>query len=190
MSDDLPIGTIMAFAGPFGPRTTDDLWYECDGMGIQNGGFPDLYAIIGTAFGSNSSYYFLPELSGYFLRGVSHDSGVDPDADSRTAIDSGGNTGNKVGSVQATKSGAPKIPFCLDTQPGHSHAIAHSPFTDWMLCSIHATPVHFGGGGFSVTSDPAGAHTHTLTGGGDAETRPANVNIKWYIKASDSNGAS
>jgi hypothetical protein len=34
----------------------------------------------------------------------------------------------------------------------------------------------------NIATSAAGAHTHTITGGGDAETRPKNIAVHYYIK--------
>ena len=61
---------------------------------------PELFAAIGTAWGSPSSKRFnLPDLRGLFLRGVDAGSGRDPDVNKRQASKPGGNDIG-VGSVQ------------------------------------------------------------------------------------------
>lgn len=97
----MPAGTIIAFGGnkeniPVG-------WLLCDGSTISRSDYAALYAAIGTAwgYGNNSTTFNLPDLRGIFLRGVSDTSGKDADADNRTPVQEGGNSGNNVGSYQS-----------------------------------------------------------------------------------------
>lgn len=97
----VPAGMIMAFAG-----TSDNIpdgWLLCDGSAVSRSEYSNLYSAIGVSWGTgdNSTTFNLPDLRGMFLRGVSGNSGNDPDAESRTLLkNNGGNTGNKVGSYQ------------------------------------------------------------------------------------------
>jgi len=99
----MPSGVIL----PYGGATAPTGWLLCDGSTKSRTDYADLFAAIGTAHGSGdgSTTFHLPDLRGRFLRGVSGDSANDPDKTTRTAANTGGNTGNAVGSVQinATK---------------------------------------------------------------------------------------
>lgn len=93
-----PPGGIIAYGGTVAPTG----WLMCDGASYLRDDYPRLFAAIGTAHGSADSTHFnVPDLRGRFIRGV--DGGVDrdPDKSGRTAMNSGGNTGDAVGSVQA-----------------------------------------------------------------------------------------
>src|SRR5690606_10610092 len=74
-----------------------------DGSAISRTTYADLFDIIGTSHGEGdgSTTFNLPDYRGRFLRGLDGTAGNDPDKASRTAMNSGGNTGNAVGSVQA-----------------------------------------------------------------------------------------
>ncbi|MFZ9891086.1 MAG: phage tail protein [Ilumatobacteraceae bacterium] len=99
----MPSGVIL----PYGGATAPTGWLLCDGSTKSRTDYADLFAAIGTAHGSGdgSTTFHLPDLRGRFLRGVSGASTNDPDRTTRTAANTGGNTGNLVGSVQdnATK---------------------------------------------------------------------------------------
>jgi len=74
----------------------------CDGSSYLRTTYPALFAAIGTSFGSADGNSFnVPDFRGRFLRGVTGASANDPDTASRTVMNTGGNTGNSVGSVQA-----------------------------------------------------------------------------------------
>ena len=97
----VPAGMVMAFAGdtthiPAG-------WMLCDGRQLSRSEYANLYNAIGVAWGTgnNSTTFNIPDMRGVFLRGVSHNSGNDPDAPTRVVLtNNGANSGNKVGSYQ------------------------------------------------------------------------------------------
>lgn len=94
-------GMIAPFAGPADKIPAG--WLLCDGREVSRSEFVNLYNAIGICWGegNGSSTFNLPDLRGMFLRGVSSDSGNDPDAESRGMLkNNGGNTGNNVGSYQ------------------------------------------------------------------------------------------
>jgi microcystin-dependent protein len=93
-----PAGSVIAFAGDVPPAG----WLLCDGSQISRGTYARLFAAIGTAHGSGdgATTFHLPDYRGRFLRGVDGLAGRDPDKSSRTAMASGGNTGNLMGTVQ------------------------------------------------------------------------------------------
>ena len=96
-----PAGIIIPFAGP--AENIPEGWMLCDGSAISRTDYANLYSAIGVCWGTGdgATTFNLPDLRGMFLRGVSGESGNDPDADSRVLLtDNGGNTGNNVGSYQ------------------------------------------------------------------------------------------
>jgi microcystin-dependent protein len=164
----MPVGTIL----PYGGTTAPTGWLLCNGTAYsRTGTYADLFTAIGTAFGAPDSNNFnVPDLRGQFLRGVNNASGVDPDAASRTALKTGGNTGDNVGSKQG------------DTFASHTHnAVApnpcpagdgdHSP----PPCTQSAT-------GFSIIKGPGYASPFSVSQNGGNETRPKNVYVNFIIK--------
>ena len=96
-----PPGLIAPFAGSADKVPAG--WLLCDGSAVSRSDYANLYDAIGVNWGTGdgSTTFNLPDLRGMFLRGVSGESGNDPDADSRVLLkDNGGNTGNNVGSYQ------------------------------------------------------------------------------------------
>lgn len=67
--DSTPPGTIMAFAG----NSTPSGFLLCDGSSISRTTYADLFAAIGTTWGSGngSTTFNLPSLNGYWLKGSS-----------------------------------------------------------------------------------------------------------------------
>jgi microcystin-dependent protein len=55
-----PVGTITMFAGSTAPEG----WLLCDGSSVSAATYPDLFSIIGTTYGGNSSNFALPNLTG------------------------------------------------------------------------------------------------------------------------------
>lgn len=93
-----PPGSMMWYSGTSAPTG----WLIGDGSEVSRTTFSDLFAVTSTAFGegNGSTTFDLPDCRGRFIRG--HDDGAarDPDAASRTVMNTGGNSGDNVGSVQ------------------------------------------------------------------------------------------
>lgn len=75
----LPIGSVIAYGGSTVPADGD--WLECDGTEIAISSYPDLYAVVGTIFGTpvDPLKFKLPDLRGEFVRGWDHGRDVDED---------------------------------------------------------------------------------------------------------------
>jgi len=151
----VPPGTIL----PFGGTTAPDGYLLCDGSSVSQADYADLFAAIGTAWGTvdDGTHFNLPDLRGRFLRG--HDGGLgrDPDAADRSACNAGGAEGDNVGSVQT------------DEFKSHNH----------VLSSIGmGNPVNDGSGTNTVRTDTSG---NTGNSGGK-ETRPINAGVKFIVK--------
>ena len=183
-SDHLPVGTVLAFAGVV--NVPNGTWRLCDGQSLLRADFPRLYATIGTAWGQGANpgtTFALPDLRGMFLRGAAQGTNVDPDRDSRVAR-FGGNTGDQVGSYQDFATALPRKPFATGPE---SNSHRHSASTD---AQHQGGPNTFEAGDergvspiASVTvGDNDRSHIHTVTGGGDAETRPVNVYVNYICK--------
>lgn len=96
-----PSGMIVPFAGPV--ENIPAGWVLCDGAPLSRSEYSGLFTAIGVCWGTGdgSSTFNIPDLRGMFLRGVSGESGNDPDAEDRVLLkDNGGNSGNNVGSYQ------------------------------------------------------------------------------------------
>ncbi len=193
------IGSIVAFAGPV--ENIPANWLLCDGRFFSKLIFPDLFAAIGTNWGGDGDPFFLlPDLRGQFLRGVDTDtSGAssspaqDPDRDARAAsnpaanVSHPGSSGNKVGSKQSYATARPTKPLITDDPGDHSHldptwAGGTGPFE--LAVGAARGP---GNSDFIPPNNTsnAGRHTHTVTSGGDNETRPRNAYVCWIIKATN-----
>ena len=186
----VPVGTIISFAA--GSTKVPEGWLLCDGT-EYDGNLPEyqqLYSIIENTWGGTGTAFNVPELRGYFLRGMDNSSGNDPDAASRTALIAGGATGDNVGSYQT------------DEITGHNHDF--SATTDAAGTHSHGIRGYYGGGVSSSGPDgvihnpdavssgsmtglnSSGNHSHTLSGTtdetGGTETRPKNAYVLYIIK--------
>ena len=65
---DTPVGTIQAYGGSTFPSG----WLLCDGTELNRADYPELFAVIGTSFGTPSANtkFNIPDLRGEFLRGA------------------------------------------------------------------------------------------------------------------------
>ncbi len=165
---EVPIGTINAYGGVVTGNDKQKLeqqgWLVCDGEEYLIKDYEDLYCKIGTYFGTASrpELFKVPDLRGRFVRGVDSGTGRDPDAADRTASATGGNTGDKVGSLQG------------DEFKKHSHKI-----------QFNARSQSYGGdssGRKGMYQDDYDLSTDSVGGN---ETRPKNIYVNWIIKAED-----
>jgi microcystin-dependent protein len=154
----VPVGTILAFAGVNIPSG----YLICDGAAVSRSTYANLYGVIGNSWGAgnNSTTFNLPDLRGQFLRGVTGSSTSDPDASSRTAKYSGGNTGNNVGSYQ------------VDEFKSHNHNLMGN------ITSGGGIPNQYVAKG---QNDPNTFGLTTSNAGGN-ESRPKNAYVYYIIK--------
>jgi microcystin-dependent protein len=165
-----PTGTILVYAGDVLP----DGYLWCDGKSYLVTNQPILYNAIGTAWGGTVDVSFnVPDLRGKFIRGVDGGAGYDPDRTSRTAINSGGNTGNSIGSYQG------------DAFQGHFHYNRYNNGTtaaggDPSRVIVSTTNGTTGNSGTVVS----GARSDGTNGTPriKSETRPKNVYVNYIIK--------
>lgn len=164
VSDIFPIGALIGFPGNTPPPSAQ--WLLCDGSSLPTTGqYQLLYYAIGNASGGDKANFNLPNYQGYFLRGTDHGQGRDPDAAGRAAPTTGAASGDNVGSQQGWATGRPRSGDI--TGP-----IDHMPTDDAdNACAILCSSV----------AEWDGAQAPQV-GGGDAETRPKNANILFYIK--------
>ncbi|HEX7734850.1 MAG TPA: phage tail protein [Ktedonobacteraceae bacterium] len=181
-----PVGTMMMYGGTAKGLRLNELlhlgWLLCDGQSYTVSEYPDLYKRIKNNYGGDAKNFNVPDLRGRFVRGTDHGRSKDPDTALRTALSPGGNTGDAVGSGQPYATKRPVTDMVTDTTSAHTHAAPHLPG------SHRETPLSAWGGTVmswtddSKTTSTNGGHKHTVTDGGDAESRPTNVYLYWLIK--------
>ena len=173
LASSTPSGIILAFGGTIIPVG----YLTCDGSAVSRTTYANLFAAIGIAHGSGdgSTTFNIPDYRGQFLRGVDTGAGRDPDSGSRTSMNSGGNAGDAVGSVQAGATAKNGLAVTI-VDPSHQHS---NGATD------SGVGAGSGGSGFHLTNftstgiSPTGI---TATIAGDHETRPTNAYVNWIIK--------
>lgn len=213
----IPIGTVMPYIMNSSLQLEVSGWFVCDGRSIYTLSHltnDEKNALVNLLYASgNPTYYNLPDMRGYFLRGVNGGSGNDPDHASR------GGWGNKLGGVQNDEY---KIHNHLGILSAHYHTGTtdsignhnHGGFTG-VSKNIATQDLDFplnvredlqiGGTASAVKTEnrsthihpisSGGAHKHTFTTSGPIgdplviqdsggyETRPKNIGVSYIIKA-------
>lgn len=161
-NERFPVGMVSPFAGTSAP----DGWLLCNGSAVSRSTYSALFAVIGEAFGegNNTTTFNVPDLRGRFVRGLDNGAGRDPDASSRTAMNTGGNTGDAVGSVQGSQNLA------------HTHTINNAVVIGASGGISYSAP---GGSSFALAQD-SGSYQTTSSNGG--ESRPINAYLNYIIK--------
>ncbi|MDP6922925.1 MAG: tail fiber protein, partial [Lutibacter sp.] len=159
----IPAGTIIMS----GRSTAPTGYLLCNGATVSRTTYSDLYTAIGDAFGEGdgSGTFHLPDMRGRFARGVDGGAGNDPDRASRTASNTGGNTSDSVGSLQA------------DELKSHKHSLNYPNEQD----EAQGFPAESFDAVWASDRDSASGSDAVGNTGGN-ETRPKNVNLNYFIK--------
>jgi len=169
LSVGVPVGAMMMWMGATAPRG----WLLANGQTFDPTAFPELAKV----FPTNQ----LPDLRGAYLRGAGQ------------GTNGWGSAANVVGGRQEDSTAKPKIDFTTDRQGAHTHNLwsrrmnaysgaGYSPAAQTVGEGISARGVTDVSGRWM---DSDGDHSHTITGGGDAETRPKTVFINYIFKCDD-----
>jgi hypothetical protein len=213
----IPIGTVMPYIMNSSLQLEVSGWFVCDGRRISDLSHltvaeKSLLESLLSASGNPNSLY-LPDMRGYFLRGVDGGSGNDPDHASRTG------SGHRLGGVQ---NDTLKIHNHIGILSSHYHIGVtdsignhnHGGFTGHSRKVDDSEYANFawegrydltsGGGSHAAKNtfinhkhpiNTGGAHKHTFTtsgpigdplviqNNGGNETRPKNIGVSYIIKA-------
>lgn len=167
--DTNPIGSVIAFAGSNAPVG----YLMCDGSAVSRETYAELFAVIGTTYGSGdgSTTFNLPNAQGRTLVGVD---GSDADFD---LADTGGSKG------------AWQHNHTMASAGSHTHRVKYdannSGSSGQDLYGVSRTKWSSGG------VESAGAHTHTINSNGSANNTlpvdkanmPPFLSLNYIIKA-------
>ncbi len=159
----VPTGASLPYAGTAAPTG----FLLCDGSAVSRTTYAALFAVIGITAGQGdgSTTFNVPDYRGRFLRGVDGAASRDPDSAGRTAMNTGGNTGNNVNSIQVQSTGPHT--HSVGTRPNGGTSIgAGAQFIDEALVSTGGGP----------------AYTTSSQSSPSAESRPINAYSNFIIK--------
>lgn len=164
----VPTGSVLPFAGSSAPTG----YLVCDGTQVSRTTYAALFAAIGTAHGNGNgtTTFHLPDYRGRFLRGKDGGAARDPDRATRTAMATGGATGDNVGSIQA------------DAFQGHWHQVY---MTNGTAGSTQYPDRFASTGDANYASGTAGNLLPDSVNGAPraaTETRPLNAVVNYIIK--------
>lgn len=180
MSDFYPIGAVVAFAGSDLPGASAGTWLLCDGAAYSgsDANYAALFQVIEYLYGSDEAGNFrVPDYRGQFLRGADVQSSHDPDvalrrrhADLHPRADGSfaPAVGDQVGSVQEDALARPKKPFTAN--------LSHLPQSGKATAYTIGSPPH------AASWNEGDRKVEMSMSGGDSETRPINVYVKYFIK--------
>lgn len=141
------VGEIICYAGPTSP---DSKWLSCDGSSLVRADYPDLFAILGTAFGSvDGTHFNIPDLRGRVGVGIGTGTGL-----------SSYSLGDVAGEETHTLT-TPETPSHSHTDTGHSHTEISA--TPSIGAAVTGVPVPSAVPGVAVTG--TGFAGITSTGG-------------------------
>lgn len=179
-SGQVPTGSIMPWSAN-GSLPTGFLL--CNGASVSRTTYADLFDVIGTAFGTASGTTFnLPDFQGRFLRGRDNSAGRDPDAASRTAQNTGGATGDNVGSVQGTKTQEHSHLTPVVARSAADANLYHLANTwPYSTTTVNGQSINYVTRDGTSTTDLTVYHTSGIINETD-ESRPINSYVNFIIK--------
>lgn len=154
---DCPVGTINAYGGTTAPEG----WLLCEGQALSRTDYADLFAVIGTSFGSGdgSTTFNVPDLRGEFLRGAG------------TNSHSGQGNGGVVGEHQ-------------DATVHINNYNVENSSTNWMTPNTNVRNIDTSVSNTMYSNMSAGDQVQSATVDGARYTaRPTNTSVNFIIKA-------
>ncbi|HLA49787.1 MAG TPA: phage tail protein [Thermodesulfovibrionia bacterium] len=162
----IPTGAVSAYIGTTAPEG----WLICNGALVSRTFYADLFAVIGVThgYGDQSTTFNLPDYRGKFLRGFDNGAGNDPNAGTRTAMATGGVTGDSIGSIQT------------DAFQGHYHNVTNSMLIDTGGSGLTAGGVAYGASSTNIVAPVTDGTNGTPRT--SSESRPKNAGVLYIIK--------
>jgi microcystin-dependent protein len=163
-----PVGTVITVAGTTCPSNT----LVADGTAVSRSTYAQLFSKMGIIHGQGdgSTTFNLPDYRGRFLRGQDSGTGRDEDAASRTAMNTGGQAGDNVGSVQT------------DAFQGHYHSMTNntgylrSGAGSYQILNASTATLNDSPSVTAPTTDGTNGTPRTAK-----ETRPDNANVRYCV---------
>lgn len=162
---EIPIGSSIEFNGPIANLPANFLFE--DGSLLNVSDFPELHSVIGFSWGGDGSTTFrIPDSRGRVARCLDNGAGVDPNRTTRSALHTGGNTGDNVGTYQGDATAVNGL--VVVAAGNHRHATPGAQTGSGLGGHNRAgTPEYV-----NAFTDYQGNHSHVLSG--DSETRMKN----------------
>lgn len=168
LSDGFQIGDIRQI-----PHSTIPMgWLECNGASLLRTDYPDLFAIIGTTYGTvDGTHFNIPDYRGEFLRGLDHGRGID--------------TGRVLGTEQLDAFQGHLFYVASDGTSGGEGSLSNSNYLQRAASAANYENYNLGGN--STVAD-IGKSSAPITDGTNgtprtaAETRSRNVSVIVIIK--------
>jgi hypothetical protein len=167
-ADQVPVGTIIAYAADEVTHLLSEGWSLCNGVSISKDSYPELFNAIGYSNGRIGDNFLLPELQGRFLRGKPPACFIILSL-ARIYFQiyfSGADTKNPPGNV---------ADFTTANR-GFKVSIKNIPYTS------HDTDAGATGSAAWHMDDWNGDSQKFTVNGGDSETRPVNIYFQFLIK--------
>lgn len=157
VSDTLPIGTVIPFAG----NTVPSDWMVCDGSAISRTVYSTLFGVIGTSFGEGDgeTTFNIPDLQGKVAVGVDSED---------TDFDTLGETG-----------GEKTHTLTVDEMPSHNHELGYSNAS----VELVANGIDKGEAGRGTTSSSPKWYTFNAGGGQSHNNLQPYQVVNYIIKA-------
>lgn len=181
-------GTPPGMVGAFALTSCPSGWVEGDGSEVsRSGANADLFAAMGTIHGTGNgtTTFNLPNYRGRFLRGRANGTALDPDRASRTAMATGGATGDNVGSVQGHA-----FQTHTHTQNSHTHTagVQGGYGSGAALSPVNGTGGYSGANTYQIQNSSTTATNNNAAASGATaqastnETRPVNAYVIYCVK--------
>lgn len=181
VADSVPVGATIGWSNSTAPTN----WIICYGQSLSVNAYSALYAVIEGNYGDTKNsqnivtHFNLPP-AGLFDRTFYPNSTNDPDRASRTAVATGGNTGDSVGSFQSDSIKAHNHGLSLrrsDTDGGGF--VPNNGFANSFKKNTTNADQTAGG---LLTDRVPNVLSHSTENTTGSETRPANINVYKIIK--------
>ena len=152
-STGVPVGSIMIWM----KSTPPSGWFKLQGGSFDVDVYPLLHAYLNSTDGYVSGT--LPNWGGYYPG------------------EYGNHLTGSLGRKVDYQTARPKTAFTTDNQGNHKHRYGNNAYGGGATNTAHDARNQS-----KYETDAAGAHTHTITGGGDSTTRPRTVIVHYIIK--------